>query len=70
MVPVILCPTSKRIVVVHGRAKLEQKTVKYLQKDHKQVMKDDVFQKDMDNNEDYRCCMFPLSLNARDNQLK
>lgn len=26
--------------------------------------------KDVKNNEDYRCCMFPLSLNARGNQLK
>lgn len=70
MVPVILCPTSKKIVVVHGGSKWEQKTIKCLQNGSEEVLKDDVFQKDMNNNEDYRCCMFPLSLNARGNQLK
>lgn len=67
MVPVILCPTSERIVVVHGESK---KTIKCLQKDREEVLKDDLFQKDMNSYEDYRCCMFPLSLNARGNQLK
>lgn len=70
MVPVTLCPTSKRIVVVHGESKWEQKTIKCLQKDPKDVLKDDVFQKDMNNNEDYRCYMIPLYLNARGNNLK
>lgn len=34
-----------------------------------EMLKDNILQKDMDNNGDYRCCMFPLSLDARGKQL-
>jgi len=47
---------------------VRKKTSKCLKKDPEKVLKEDIFQKDMNNNEDYRRCMFPLSLNARGNQ--